>query len=36
MLETVQWKDAYNRRKANQGVNIDAVEFEALRRVLSS
>ena len=29
--ETVQWKDAYNRRKANQGVNIDAVEFEALR-----
>ena len=32
MLETVQWKDAYNRRKANQGVNIDAVEFEALRK----
>ena len=29
--ETVQWKDAYNRRKTNQGVNIDAVDFEALR-----
>ena len=30
--ETVQWKDAYNRRKINQGeVNIDTVDFEALR-----
>ena len=30
--ETVQWKDAYNRRKTNRGeVNIDTVDFEALR-----
>ena len=30
--ETVQWKDAYKRRKTNQGeVNIDTVDFEALR-----
>ena len=30
--ETVQWKDAYNRRKTNRGeVNMDTVDFEALR-----
>ena len=30
--ETVQWKDAYNRRKTHRGeVNIDTVDFEALR-----